>query len=156
MWHGSLSHTSMHLAPMAVACVPVGDAVASAAPAGIPAIGGELTLAHVIETLVPAGYPDLWAEAALASATSAEEREALRRQLEALVPREADSQGLTTQVEVLRLQKRSARGQTSSRSPSVSITPPLSSLSHRPARSCSLRWLRVTTATSSITESSRM
>jgi nucleotide-binding universal stress UspA family protein len=127
VWHGSVSHTSLHLAPMAVACVPVGDAVESAAPADIPAIrrvlvptdfssfanmaiphacsllpnGGELFLVHVIESMVPVVYRDFWTEAALSMVPTAEEREGLRRQLEALVPREAERQGITTQVEVM-------------------------------------------------------
>lgn len=127
VWHGSVSHTSMHLAPMAVACVPAGDAVQPVAAAGIPSIrrvlvstdfsssanmaiphacsllpnGGELILAHVMETLVSVAYPDVWVEASLANVPLDEDREALRRQLEALVPREAGARGITTRCEVL-------------------------------------------------------
>lgn len=127
VWHGSVSHTAMHLAPMAVACVPEGEPVEAAARAVIPAIrrvlvstdfsapanraiphacsllphGGELILAHVIQTPIPVVYADFWSEAAFASAVSAEEKAALRRQLEALVPREAEGRGITTRFEVL-------------------------------------------------------
>ncbi|WP_375754383.1 universal stress protein [Corallococcus exercitus] len=125
MWHGSVSLPSLQLAPVAaVACVPVEGPREAAVPMDIPSIqrvlvstdfsrlanlaiphalsllprGGELILAHVIESPLPVVYADFWPAVTLGDAG---DEEALRRQLEALVPGEAARRGVTVRVELL-------------------------------------------------------
>jgi nucleotide-binding universal stress UspA family protein len=126
-WHGSVSHASMHLAPMAVASIPAGKVAESTAPAAIPVIrrvlvstdfsalanraiphaysllpnGGELILAHVVETTIPWVYAGAWSGAALALVPTEVDVALLKSRLEALVSREAEGRGIKTRVELL-------------------------------------------------------
>lgn len=123
--HGSVSLSSLPLAPVAaVACVPSCSAREAEVPEVIPSIrrvlvstdfsrlanlaiphalsllprGGELILAHVIESPVPIIYADFWPAVALSDDDDEAE---LRRQLEKLVPRDVAGRDITVRVELL-------------------------------------------------------
>ncbi|MFP2899225.1 universal stress protein [Corallococcus sp. 4LFB] len=125
MRHGSVSLPSLQVAPVAaVACVPVEGPREAAVPMEVPSIrrvlvstdfsplanlaiphalsllprGGELILAHVLESPLPVVYADFWPAVALGDAGDEAE---VRRELEALIPREADRRGITVRVELL-------------------------------------------------------
>ncbi|MFB1481666.1 universal stress protein [Corallococcus sp. RDP092CA] len=125
--HGSVSLSALQLAPVAaVACVPVSATQEAEAPVSIPSIrrvlvstdfsrlanlaiphalsllprGGELILAHVIESPIPIVYADFWPAVALGGDDDATEAE-LRRQLEALVPSDVAGRGITVRMELL-------------------------------------------------------
>ncbi|MBZ4330308.1 universal stress protein [Corallococcus sp. AS-1-12] len=124
--HGSVSLSALQLAPVAaVACVPTCVEREAEAPVEIPAIqrvlvstdfsplanraiphalsllprGGELILAYVIESPVPIVYADFWPAVALSG--DEDDEPELRRQLQALVPRDVAGRGITVRLELL-------------------------------------------------------
>ncbi|NOK34179.1 universal stress protein [Corallococcus exercitus] len=125
MRHGSVSLPSLQVAPVAaVACVPVEGPREAPVAMDIPSIqrvlvstdfsplanlaiphalsllprGGELVLAHVIESPLPIVYVDFWPAVTLGDMGDEAE---VRRELEALVPGDAERRGVTVRVELL-------------------------------------------------------
>jgi nucleotide-binding universal stress UspA family protein len=128
VWHGTVSHTAMHLAPMSVCTVPAMDALEKPSDAPLHRVrkvlvstdfsalanraiphayapipeGGEVTLIHVIQTSIPIMYSDYWPASALSSAApTPDDEDALRHHLRALVPKDAARRGIETKVEVV-------------------------------------------------------
>lgn len=123
-WHGSVSQTATHLAPMSVALVPAierADAILPSIPplrrvlvstdfspianlaiayaCSILAHGGQVFLTHVIDS-IPAVYAKDWG-GPRAAHRAAEEEIVAKRRLEALIPRDAAARGIEARIEVL-------------------------------------------------------
>ncbi|HSP79738.1 MAG TPA: universal stress protein [Myxococcaceae bacterium] len=119
-WYGSVSQRLLHESPISVLCVPSSAAMALTIPevhrvlaptdlseVGVAAIrhaysvlpaGGTVHLLHVLEPLE--GTPALYAQLP-PSGPSTPEQQRLAEQLRGLIPPEASTRGISTQVEVV-------------------------------------------------------